>query len=427
VLIQLTEYEQAMLDGKFGRFKQIAMENIVKYAHALGATELVKVTKVHINMGVPPLGYGKSDDFDEAFRRAYLCTEEKIAFEGFSEECFVQTDGGAVDQYDPVPMGLSKELFELNRKRELLSAERGVSIVGSCTPYLAGWLPMRGEHFCTTESSNVLFSNAVFGAMGNADGTAACAWSAITARTPKWGNHVQENRRATVEFRVECQMDTPQDWDIMGYTLGRLLKLNTIPVLTGNIHDVDVIRLKRMFSSIATTSGLEMLHIAGVTPEAPDRETALGRKKDVPVVEITQKDYDESFQMLCDAGGAPVQLVSLGCPHYTLQEIRDTANYLKGKHVKDGVKLIVWTSSALREVSRLSGYMDAIETAGAALGSNGCPLVQGDACYKDVTGMAVDAAKQAHYNRSYLKGGTMFYGTMEQCVDAAVSGSWEGK
>ena len=169
-------------------------------------------------------------------RQVYLCTDEKIGFEGFSPECFVQTDGGAVDQYDPKPMRLPQELFELNRKRELISAAGGTSIVGSCTPYLAGWLPMRGEHFVTTESSNVLFSNAVFGAMGNANGTAACAWAAITGRSPKWGNHIQENRYASIEFKVECPCETPQDWDIIGYTLGRLLKLNQIPVPVSYTH-----------------------------------------------------------------------------------------------------------------------------------------------------------------------------------------------
>lgn len=426
-MLKLTDYEQKMLDGEFGRYKQIAMENVVKFAKVLGAEELVPITKVHINMGCPPLNYGISDDFDEAFRRVYLCTDEKIGFEGFSPDCFVQTDGGAVDQYDPKPMRLPQELFELNRKRELISAAGGTSIVGSCTPYLAGWLPMRGEHFVTTESSNVLFSNAVFGAMGNANGTAACAWAAITGRSPKWGNHIQENRYASIEFKVECPCETPQDWDIIGYTLGRLLKLNQIPVLTGDFHGVDVIRLKRMFSAIATSSGLEMIHIVGVTPEAPTKEAALGGKKDVPVVHITKEEYDESFRRLCDKGSAPVQLISVGCPHYTLQEIRDAANYIKGKKVKEGVTLIFWTNSALREAARLSGYLDIIEEAGATIGANGCPLVQGDKCYEGVTGMAVDAAKQAHYNRSYLKEGHMFYGTMEQCVDAAVSGVWEGK
>lgn len=424
-MLKLTPYERQMLDGAFGRYRQIAMEQVVKYAGVLGAEELIPITKVHLNMGIPPLDYGVDDDFNEAFRRVYMAVDEKLEFEGFAPECFVQTDGGAVDQYDPRPMRHPQEMCDLNRKRELIAARGGTSIVGSCTPYLAGWLPMRGEHFVTTESSNVLFCNAVLGAMGNANGTASCAWSAITGRGPRWGLHIPENRYAAVEFKVECQCETPQDWDVIGYTLGRMSKLNKIPVLTGNFSGLDVIRLKRMFSAIATTSGLEMLHIEGFTPEAPTKEAALGGKTDWPVYRITQEEYDESLRRLCDKGSAPVQLVSCGCPHYTLQEIRDCANYIAGKRVQEGVTLIFWTNSSIREAARLSGYLDIIEAAGATIGTNGCPLVQGAACYEGVTGMAVDAAKQAHYNRSYLKNGHMFYGTMEQCVDAAVSGVWE--
>ncbi len=427
-MVKLTEYEKKMLDGEFGRYKQIAMEHVVDFANAMGAEELVKISKVHMCAGCPPLGYGESEDFDEHFRRTFLWTKENIGFEGYDPSVFVQTDGGAVDQYDPAPMYNTEELWKLNRERELICAEKGVSIVGSCTPYLNGWLPMRGETFMTTESSNVLFSNSVLAARGNANGVAACAWAAITGRGPKCGMHIDENRLASVEVKVECRCETPRDWDIIGYTLGRKIinYNNAVPVVTGPFHDVDIIRLKRMFSAIATTSGLEMCHIEGVTPEAPTKEIALGGKKDYPVIILSQEDYDESEGRLCDKGSADVQLVTIGCPHYTLQEIRDVAQYIKGKKVHEGVRLVIWSSSAMRENAKLSGYLKIIEDAGAKLGTNGCPLVQGPNCYRGVTGMVADAAKQAHYNRSWLpKGSKMFYGTMEQCVDAAVAGRWE--
>ena len=241
--------------------------------------------------------------------------------------------------------------------------------------------------------------------------------------------HIPENRLATVEVQIKCKCDTPRDWDIIGYALGKLIikHNNAIPVLTGEFHDIDTIRLKRMFSAIATTSGLEMCHIEGITPEAPTKGIALGNKTDYPVLSITQEDYDNAVSCLCDPGSGPVQLVTVGCPHYSLQEIRDAAKYIKGKKVHEGVRLIFWTSSSIREAARLSGYLNTIEEAGATIGTNGCPLVQGFECYRGVTGMVADAAKQAHYNRSWLKGGKMYYGTMEQCVDAAVSGVWEEK
>lgn len=428
-MVRLTEYEQKMLDGEFGRYKQIAMEHVVEFANVMGAEELVKISKVHMCAGCPPLEYGHSDDFDESFRRTYLWTKENVGFEGFSPDVYIQTDGAAVDHYDPKPMYNSEELFKLNHERELRFAEGGASIVGSCTPYLNGWILTRGETFMTTESSNVLFSNSVFGAAGNANGMAACGWAAITGRGPKCGMHIPENRLATVEVQIKCKCDTPRDWDIIGYALGKLIikHNNAIPVLTGEFHDIDTIRLKRMFSAIATTSGLEMCHIEGVTPEASTKEIALGNKTDYSVLSITQGDYDNAVRCLCDPGSGPVQLVTVGCPHYSLQEIRDAAKYIKGKKVHEGVRLIFWTSSSIREAARLSGYLNTIEEAGATIGTNGCPLVQGFECYRGVTGMVADAAKQAHYNRSWLKGGKMYYGTMEQCVDAAVSGVWEEK
>ena len=49
--MKLTPYEQDMLDGKFGRFKQIALENVLKYARVVGAEELVEITKSTLYFG----------------------------------------------------------------------------------------------------------------------------------------------------------------------------------------------------------------------------------------------------------------------------------------------------------------------------------------------------------------------------------------
>ena len=44
-MVRLTDFEQRMLNGEFGKFKQRALKKIVDYANALGAEELVPVTK----------------------------------------------------------------------------------------------------------------------------------------------------------------------------------------------------------------------------------------------------------------------------------------------------------------------------------------------------------------------------------------------
>lgn len=423
-MVHLTEEEQRMLDGQMGPFRQAALKKIVEYAQALGAQELCEVTKATLYFGAHPyLDVVPSQDYDEIFSKMLLCSDETIPLGSFAQGCTCQTCVAPCDQYTWEPMGQTKEFFDKNQRFLALTREAGVSIAGSCTPYFTGWLPLYGEHFVTTESSNVIMCNAVLGACGNSDGIEAAAWSAICGRTPKWGNHVGENRLATHVFRLECPSATALDWDIIGYCVGKKLPPHGVPVLAGSFERPDIVRLKQCFASMATTSGAEMCHIVGITPEAPTLEAALGGKAPKGVITITDEDYSHALELLCDKGDGPVQFVTLGCPHYSLEEIRQAALYLEGKAVRQGVRLMVWTDIAVKAMADVNGYTKLIEDAGGYLLTSGCPLVMGRECHRGVTGMAMDGAKQAHYIRSET-GATVYYGDMFQCIDAAVAGHW---
>lgn len=433
-MVKLTEYEQKMLNGEMGPFKQRAIQKIVEYANALGAEELCTVTKATVYFGYHPyLDAVKSDDYDEIFSKMVLCEHSGKTYhlDQFSCECFAQTCVGPCDHNCYKPVGISKEVFDKNRRFLDLTREAGVSIAGSCTPYLSGWLPLRGEHFVSTESSNILFCNSILGACANADGLEASAWSAICGRTPLWGNHVLSNRYATHVVEVQCKSDTPLDWDIMGHALGRLLTDgNARPVLTGNFTRPDMTRIKKFFSALATTSGCEICHIVGCTAEAPTLEAALAGHEPVRKLVLSQEEYDKSMESVCDKGNADVQLVVLGCPHYTLEEIRDVARMLKGRKVAEGVNLQVWTDMTMQHLAEVNGYAKIIEDAGAHLLNSSCPLVASRTAYDIVkTGFLTDGAKQAHYVHTDLnaKHAKVFYGTAEQCVEAAIKGRWEEK
>lgn len=430
-MVKLTEYEQKMFDGEMGPFKQRAIRKIVDYANALGAEELCKVTKATVYFGYHPyLDAVVSEDYDEIFSEMVLCSKETYHLDQFSDECFSQTCVGPCDHFCYEPINISKEVFEKNRKFLDLTRDAGVSIAGSCTPYLSGWIPLRGEHFVSTESSNILFGNSVYGACANADGLEASAWAAICGRTPLWGNHILENRYATHVVDVQCQSETPLDWDIIGLTLGRLLTDgNARPVLTGNFHRPEINRLKKFFSALATTSGCEICHIVGCTAEAPTLEAALGGHEPQRRMVITQEEFDKSLASVCDQGSADVQMVVLGCPHYTLEEIRDVARMLKGKKVAQGVSLQVWTDMTMQHLAEVNGYAQTIQEAGAHLLNSACPMVCGRTAYDFVkTGFLTDGAKQAHYVHTDLnkKNCKVFYGSTQKCVKAAIKGRWEG-
>ncbi len=424
--MRLSNYEQEMLDGKFGRFKQVAIEKIIEYATALGTDELCEVTKATLYLGAHPyLEVIDSEDYNEIFSKMYLCTDETVEIEKFAEGCFCQTCVAPCDHYQFEPLHLSKELFEKNKKYLEITKEAGVSIVGSCTPYLVGWIPLKGEHYVTTESSNVVLCNSVFGACGNSDGLEAAVWSAVCGRTPKWGNHVKENRLGTVVYNIDCPSDTAVDWDIIGYTIGRLLPPHAVPVINGDFKKPNLIKLKQCFAALATTSGAEMCHIVDFTPEAPTLEVALGGKEPKAVYTVTMKDYEESLDMLCDKGNSKINIIALGCPHYTLEEIRDVAMYIKDKKVAKDVDFFVWTDYAIKEMAVQNGYSDIIEKAGGIIMTSGCPLVVGRKCFDHAVGFVSDGAKQAHYIRSDIKDGVpVFYGDKYKCIDAAILGEW---
>lgn len=431
-MIKLSEYEQKMLNGEMGPFKQRAIKKIVDYAEALGAQELCKVTKATVFFGYHPyLDVIQSDDYNKIFSKMVLCSDDIYQLDDFSTECYTQTCSAPCDQYCYEPCGLTKDVFDKNRKFLDLTREAGVTIAGSCTPYLNGWIPLRGEHFVSTESSNILWSNSVFGAYGNADGLEATAWSAICGRTPLWGNHIAENRYATHVVDIQCKSKTTMDWDIIGQTLGRMLTdANPRPVLTGNFSRPDQNKLKRFFASLATRSGCEICHIVGITAEAPTLEAALNGHKPMRQFTITQKDYDETLAGVCDSGSADVQMIALGCPHYSLEEVREVAMMLKGRKVADGVLLQIWTDMSTQQLAKVNGYEQIIFDAGAYLLNSSCPLVCGRTALDRVTtGFLTDGAKQAHYLHTDLndRNCKVFYGDTQSCIKAAISGRWEDK
>jgi len=426
-MLRLTEYEQAMLEGGFGPFRQAAMRVICDYAQVLGAKELCTVRRATLFIGAHHYldAFSPEEDYTRIFSEFYLNREEPIPFDRMAPECAAQTCAAAADLDDWEATHLGEAFVRRNNAWLGAASGVGVSIVNSCTPYYAGWVPLQGEHFVTNESSNTLMSNSVFGAYGNADGVETAVCAAITGRTPKWGMHVKENRRGDVLFRVETDPADAYDWDLLGYTVGRYLPPHGKPVLSGISRRPDVNMLRQCFSSLASTSAAEICHIAGLTPEARDVPDALGGLAPRRTVTITGREIAQSLAMLCDAGEGPVDLVSVGCPHLSLEELRDLAWALEGKAVATGTDFWIWTDYATQHMAARSGYVAAIEKAGAKVLNSSCPLVMRERSHRQYRAMVLNGAKQAHNIRAQTDA-AVYFGDLRACVRAALRGAWEG-
>lgn len=310
----------------------------------------------------------------------------------------------------------------------------GAIRAASCAPYLTGWVPMKGQHFVTTESSNVLLCNTLFGACGNAEGIESSFWASICGRTPKYGKHLAENRVGSCQVRVECKIETATEWDLLGYVIGVTVPKSSVPALVGNFEDVNIYKFKQFAASLAAASDIDMCHIVGVTPEAATLEAAFGGREaaeNSPVFTITQKEIDAARAKFCAPEAGQVASVNLGCPHYSIYEIRDAAMFLKGKKIAPWVNLHIWTAYSVKALAERCGYAKIIEDAGGRLLAGSCP------CYifeypetrskliGSGLGVVFDSIKMAYcMPPSYDQSIKTYYGEPVKCLAAAVDGFW---
>ncbi len=421
--VKLTDSEKRMLDGSEGPLKQKAMENILAYARVVEAEELCMVTKAHLFCGAHHyLEVMDSKDIDTVISEMHFCSRKRLVFDEVS--CFAQSDAEPMCPITWNKMGVTIEEAQKNQEYLKRYLDAGVHLVGSCIPYLLGFVPLMGEHYVSSESHAVLVMNSLWGACGHADGLEAGFWSAVCGRTPLWGLHIMENRKGNLLFNVKCPIETLTDWDLLGYTVGRMTPPLSIPVLASGFPRPDITILKSAFASMATTGGPELCHIVGVTPEAATIEQATGDQKKIEQIVVTSADIEESQSMLTDSGQEKVSFVSLGCPHYTLDQLRDVARFLKGHRIHPDVTLQIWTAPPFKEVADRCGYTTTIEEAGGLVLTGSCPLTS-EKFPRKGAGLVFDSAKQAHYIRPATKA-KVFYGPMMKCLESALSGQWGG-
>lgn len=427
-MLKLSDYDKALLAGAEGKGKKKAMEFIVSYANVLGAEELCDITRATLFIGAQHYldCYKPDEDYRKIFSEFYLNSDEVLEIPKVAKTCHAQTCAAACDFRDCERTHLSREYQERNLSYIMATKNAGVKIVESCTPYYVGWIPMMGEHFVTTESSNVVISNSIFGAMGNSDGVENAVCSAITGRSPKWGMHIKENRYADCRINIKCKADDMFDWDVIGFTVGRLMPKHVVPVVMGDYKKPDFNSFRQFAATLSVTSAAEICHFVGLTPEAQTFEMAVGNKKILHEIDITEEEYMKSVRMIGREGSGDVDYVCIGCPHISLDEIKEIAEYIGSRKVKSGVELLIWTDYATKEMANVNGYTAVIENAGGYLLTGSCPIVMREESHRHAKSMAMFGAKQAFGIQHQTKC-PVYYGDIFRCIDAAITGRWEAK
>ena len=397
--MQLTKQEQKMLDGAEGYAVRKSMEILTALGDIYGAKSLIKVGSVQVS-GV---SYHNLGDAGLEFLNE-LAKDGKV-------KVLTTLNPAGMDLENWRQLGISSEFAEKQNLVIDAFKKMGILISCTCTPYLIGNLPLYGEHIAWSESSAVTFANSVIGAKTNREGGPSALAAAFVGKTPCYGLHLDENRVPDVHVQINAELTKLSDWGALGYVIGKKAE-NKIAYITG-VKAVELDELKSFCASVVTYGAKPLFYMKGVTPgaelQAQPKETVTIEQADI------KKAYDEINDEVSD-----IELVCVGCPHCSINEIVKVSELLKGKKVAEGTEFWVATSRTTKQLADKRGYTEVIEAAGAKFACDTCMAV---APLKGrFKSLATTSAKGCFYSRQNSMKTKM--GSIEECVQAAVTGKW---
>ena len=408
--MRLTPKERAMLAGESGPGVRKAMEIVVALGKIYGAEDLVPVEGVQVagvsykNLG--PAGLDFLREWAEQGGRVRVPT-------------FLNPAGMDMRRWHQ--LGFEQSFAEAQHQVVEAYAAMGITTTCTCTPYLVGQVPTMGAHLAWSESSAVSFANSVLGARSNREGGPSALAAAICGRTARYGYHCDRERLGTVEVVVKCPVEGLSDWGALGFLVGAQVR-NRVPYFRGLPLDGDSSqpgpwlweKLKALGAAMAASGAVALYHLDGVTVEA---RAAQMLNPDYTTLVI--EELESGYRAL-SGDATEIDLVWLGCPHASLQEIGRLAEFAEGKRFRPTVWIT--TGRQVREQAEAAGYVAAIEAAGGEVVADTCVVVA------PVGGrfrsMATLSAKGGYYAPSYL-GMNVRYGTWEQLEAVMVSGIWQ--
>ncbi len=422
--MQLTDHEKAMRDGAHGPARARAMDLLIRYGEALGAERLVETNNVAGTWAVAnPILKDFAKSMDAVFSEFNLDSDE-IVETPQAEASSVQLIQG-IDPASPEMRAKTGDAAQAQTEGEKYFGKRGVAMMSTCTPYQVGAVPVFGEHCAWMESSAVVYCNGVLGARTNTEGRESTGAASITRRIPYWGYHLSENRYGTHRVDVDVPIDEIMDWGMLGYWLGYEVE-EDIPVITGKHNKPNQIKLKHFGAAAASSGGVEMYHVPGTTPEARTEAEAFGPRQPRAQLHYGESERRKTWELLnSNASDEKLDFVMLGCPHNSLEQMNRIARAIDGKSLSANTALWVFTPRALKLVSDANGYTEIIEKAGGRVYVDTCPAISRQ-MPEGTKVVAVDSAKQAHYLPA-ITGAQCWFGTVEECIDGAVSGIWKGR
>ena len=399
-----------MLRGDHGPAVKMAMSILVRLAEVAGANELLDISGAHIDSTV-------------YIGEAGLEFAERLASLGAKVAVPTSLNVSGLDEHHWREWAVPSEWARQAYRQMVAYQSMGTVPTWTCAPYQTEMRPSFGQQIAWGESNAIVFANSVLGARTERYPDLFDICCAITGRAPAMGLHLTENRAGQVLFRLaNIPESLPRGDDfypVLGHLIGKAA-LDKIPVIDGLTFKPDEDQLKALGAAAASSGGVAMFHMVGVTPEATTLEKAFHGKHPIETIDVTLDRLNESRRALTHTDSNELHMVVLGSPHFSLAEFHRLAPMLIGKRKHPDVKFLVTSSRAMTQLARRAGLLEPLEAFGAQLTVDTCILTS-PMLPAEIQHLMTNSAKFAYYSPGLL-GKQIAFGSLEDCVNSAVAG-----
>ncbi len=304
--------------------QQTSMRLLISLGELYGADRLIPVTSAHVSgasyklIGDPGLEF--LEDFAASARVAVPTTVNPL--------------GTDLAQWRD--LGVPEEFAAKQSRIARAYEAMGARTIFSCTPYLLGARPKRGEHVAWAESNAVCFANSVLGARTNREGGPSALAASVVGATPDYGLHRDAGRQPTVVFDVHADV-RGIGFSLLGLLAGKETG-DGIPYFRGfSASEED---LKWLGAAVASSGSVGMFHLERVTPE-----WRTARTKGLRVIPVTEEDLEATRAHYTD--GTKAELIALGSPQLSADELQAVARLVT--ETPPRIPVWVFTSRIVRE------------------------------------------------------------------------------
>lgn len=324
----LTTEQQAILNGEKGETLAKVMKTLVMYGEAFGAEKMVPITSKYNHL-VTSFGL-------KVMAPVYDLMQQLLDAGVASGQKF-SVDPRPLDKNVPANF-LQNFVFNKFMYTKQDFYEKQLMELGlldedafTCACYMdeVGNKPQKGEVLSWAESSAVVYANSVLGARCNRNSGIIDIMGSIVGYVPYFGLLTDEGRKATWIVKVETTKKP--EAQLLGSAIGMKV-MEDVPYVVGldkwlgtELDDAACAYLKDFGAAIASNGAVGLYHIDKLTPEAVELGESLiveGAKEYV-IDDAELQRVQDNYPVIWKNPDATPKLCFVGCPHLSLQQLKD--------------------------------------------------------------------------------------------------------